>query len=147
MRAAAILSRSLLSWRVAGLFAFVALAAMSGCAPVIGDGCETSLGCSVNGDRICDLAQPGGACTIQGCEADTCPDNAVCVRFRPDPPRLAETWCMRGCTADGQCRKGDGYQCMSAEELGTFEVEPGVPVPVAEVVDVEEPDRHFCIAP
>ena len=84
-----------------------------GCAPSIGDSCGNRLDCSINGDRECDSTRPGGACTVLGCEADTCPDDAVCVRFRPEPSRLTFTACMRVCQDDGNCRFDDGYRCVS----------------------------------
>ncbi len=128
------------------VIALLAAVVATGCAPVIGDSCSTSVNCSVNGDRICDNAQPNGYCTIQGCEADTCPDNGVCVRFRPTPSRLAQAWCMKVCEQDSDCREQDGYSCVSAEDLGNFEVEPGNDLPIATTIDVDQPNRTFCAA-
>lgn len=122
------------------LVALVALSAASlsaGCAPQIGDSCDTSSNCSINGDRVCDIAQPGGYCTIFSCQADNCPDDAVCVRFNPQPARRAIVACMRRCGGDGDCREGDGYRCRSIEQLA----EAGL---TAELVDAE-PER-FCVA-
>ncbi len=129
-------------------FALIALLAGfgAGCAPVIGDDCGDSVDCSVNGDRICDIAQPAGYCTIQSCEPDTCPDDAVCVRFRPEPSRLAQAWCMKVCEKTDDCRKDDGYLCVLDTELGDFEVEPGIELPIATTIDVERPGRRFCAA-
>lgn len=59
------------------------LMALGGCSAVIGDGCETNLECSPNGDRICDTAQRGGYCTVQGCGPDSCPEEAHCISFFP----------------------------------------------------------------
>ncbi|MFW5924785.1 MAG: hypothetical protein ACOC9O_03680 [Myxococcota bacterium] len=83
---------------------------VAGCAPDIGDECSNHRDCSVTGDRICDQTQPGGYCTIRFCDPDTCPDNTVCVQWRFDPPRTAETWCMARCGGDGDCR--GGYNCV-----------------------------------
>ena len=58
---------------IAGLLAALALAGASGCAAEIGDSCQTNVECSPNGDRICDTAQAGGYCTVQGCSAGGCP--------------------------------------------------------------------------
>ncbi|MBW2461265.1 MAG: hypothetical protein JRH11_06435 [Deltaproteobacteria bacterium] len=129
-------------------FAFVALLTGlgAGCAPVIGDDCGDSVDCSVNGDRICDIAQPAGYCTIQSCEPDTCPDDAVCVRFRPEPSRLAQAWCMKVCEKTDDCRRDDGYLCVVDSDLGNFEVEPGVELPIAITIDVERPGRRYCAA-
>jgi hypothetical protein len=37
--------------------------------------------CSSSGDRFCDTSSRGGYCTVQGCDFDTCPDEAACIRF------------------------------------------------------------------
>ncbi|MBX7196130.1 MAG: hypothetical protein K1X94_29005, partial [Sandaracinaceae bacterium] len=66
--------------------ALAALALASACTPRIGDGCSSSTNCSINGDRDCDLTQPHGACEVFDCQADQCPDDAVCTRFHPDEP-------------------------------------------------------------
>lgn len=54
-----------------------------GCGTEIGDSCESSIDCSPEGDRFCDLSEssPGGYCTVRGCDHESCPDDAVCVRF------------------------------------------------------------------
>jgi hypothetical protein len=51
------------------------------CSHEIGDSCALPQDCSPDGDRICDNFQPDGYCTVQGCDFDTCPGEAVCVRF------------------------------------------------------------------
>jgi hypothetical protein len=66
--------------RTLGLAAVLAFAA---CGRNIGDNCTTNPDCSPNGDRTCDLSQPGGYCTIEGCDQTSCPDNSACVRFFP----------------------------------------------------------------
>jgi hypothetical protein len=53
------------------------------CGKQIGDECQTASDCSPSGGRICDLAQPGGYCTILGCDETTCPSEATCIRFFP----------------------------------------------------------------
>ena len=55
----------------------------SGCESQIGDSCSINVDCSPLGDRICDTTQLEGYCTIPGCDQDTCPDEAICVRFFP----------------------------------------------------------------
>lgn len=77
---------------------------VAGCQPDIGDSCGSSRDCSPTGERQCDLAQPGGYCTILGCDPDTCPDGTICVEWRFVPSRTAETWCMKPCSDDGNCR-------------------------------------------
>ncbi len=57
------------------------LLAGTGCSAEIGDSCFVPADCSANGDRACDVTQHDGYCTVLGCDHDTCPDEAVCVRF------------------------------------------------------------------
>ncbi|MGF1468497.1 MAG: hypothetical protein ACFCGT_20425 [Sandaracinaceae bacterium] len=87
----------------------------AGCAPTIGDSCQTSLDCSLNNDRQCDRTVQNGQCTIFSCEADSCPDGSNCVRFRPAPTRLSFTACMRPCRRDGGCRFDAGFRCFTEE--------------------------------
>jgi hypothetical protein len=63
----------------------VAVAATSGCGHKIGDECSLNTDCDPNGGRICDLAPPGGYCTIEGCDDDSnkCPGESACIRFFP----------------------------------------------------------------
>ncbi len=126
----------------------------AGCGSEIGDSCTFDSECSPTGDRICasgaDL--PGGYCTMYGCDYDTCPDEAVCIRFfalgstnlscvsaddcgRDElctlggycVPRTAEIrYCMKTCSDDGDCR--DGYHCRTRELMEEYGGEP-VPVP------------------
>jgi hypothetical protein len=92
--------------------------AVSACAPEIGDECETALDCSSQGSRLCDRTQPHGYCTLRGCESGTCPEDSVCVKFRPAQERLATTYCMAKCSEDGDCRSDDGYRCTGSHEFG-----------------------------
>jgi hypothetical protein len=57
--------------------------AAAACGDAVGDSCSTNVDCSSAGDRICDTAQTGGYCTVEGCDANTCPEEAACVRFFP----------------------------------------------------------------
>src|SRR5687767_8807844 len=61
-------------------FVVVALFAI-GCGSEIGDECVVSSDCSPSGDRFCDISSRGGYCTVQGCDFNTCPGEATCVRF------------------------------------------------------------------
>jgi hypothetical protein len=108
------------------LFALCATA----CAPRLGDGCKTSTDCSATGTRICDTAQPGGYCTIANCKPGECGEEGVCVRFRPNEPRLASTYCMAKCSNNGDCDR-DAYVCRSAATVNEESPE-GV---IAEVLD------------
>lgn len=66
-------------WTVALLAALAA----AGCGKQIGDNCQTASDCNPNGGRICDLSQPGGYCTVLGCDETTCPSEATCIRYFP----------------------------------------------------------------
>jgi len=62
-------------------FLVIALLA-AGCGKEIGDPCTVSSDCSTAGDRQCiDANEKGGYCTIQGCDYNTCPGEAACIRF------------------------------------------------------------------
>jgi hypothetical protein len=100
------------------LWLFPLLLATSACGQNIGDACESALDCSSQGSRLCDQTQPNGYCTIRGCEKGTCPDNSVCVKFRPAQERLAVTYCMYECDEDSDCRNDEGYQCARASDFG-----------------------------
>ncbi len=88
----------------------LAIIALTGCNDHIGDGCGSSVDCSVTGERQCDLSQPGGYCTIFSCDADTCPEGA-CVEWRFIPSRTADTWCMKTCDNDESCGRRE-YSCV-----------------------------------
>lgn len=108
------------------------LAAAAGCGAEIGDECFASTDCSTTGDRVCDQSQYEGYCTILGCDHDTCPEEAVCVRFfvgefgnRPCDPVLEDLPSSDGedrcgldelCTLGGQCvpRAAEARYCMKA---------------------------------
>lgn len=133
-----------------------------GCSKEIGDECVVSSDCSPNGDRICDTSSRDGYCTIQGCDFDTCPDEAVCVRFFTGGfvnrqcteqsqcsldelctlagncvARSSEVrFCMRKCDDDSDCR--DGYEC---RDMNLMIAHGGEPI----VKMGESLDKHkFC---
>ena len=62
---------------------FTILIFAAGCGDKIGDPCTVDSDCSQNQDRDCDPApnSPEGYCTISGCDFDSCPGEAVCIRF------------------------------------------------------------------
>ena len=101
------------------LLLLLVLAAVAfGCKPDIGDKCTTSTDCSIAGERLCDLTQPGGYCTIFNCEPNLCPENSVCVAFgertcsvQAVTLRFRRTFCMASCEKDNDCR-GDAYRCV-----------------------------------
>lgn len=95
---------------------FCGLAVLGGfstaCGKKIGDDCKTSFDCNPNSsDRTCDIAQPGGYCTIVGCDEHSCPDGSECIRFFPrlyltttcDP---AQPSAQSPCGADELCIPG-----------------------------------------
>lgn len=138
------------------------------CGDEIGDECIVSSDCDPDGTRICDTEQPGGYCTIQGCDWNTCPEESICVRFftggfenKPCQaqsectldelcsleglcvPRSSESrFCMRSCESNDDCR--DGYECRDLEKMiangGEPVLEPG------KVIDERVP-RFCAVAP
>ena len=125
-----------------------ALALVHGCAPRLGDGCSSSTDCSVNGDRSCDIAQPGGYCTIVDCSPGGCGDEGYCVRFRPDEPRLSRNYCMLKCSDNGDCDR-DAYACRSSNQVndrnGDGKQDPAEQADrIAEVIDSREGGK-FCV--
>ncbi|MCA9580674.1 MAG: hypothetical protein KC416_02700 [Myxococcales bacterium] len=120
------------------LFALAGLAASAGCAPAIGDDCEVSTDCSVSGDRACDRSQPGGYCTVPNCDTNTCPEEAVCVEYLYQQPRLAQTWCLATCEDDGDCR-GGAYSCTKASEILD-----ATGSNIARVIDTKGDSIRFC---
>lgn len=97
------------------LFALAALLT-AGCQAEIGDKCNTSTDCAPNGGRVCDLASPGGYCSITPCDPNSCPDGALCVEWRYEANRTSETWCMRRCSGDGDCGRRQ-YKCRAASSI------------------------------
>ena len=120
------------------IFAVFALVWL-GCSTEIGDECETILDCSSSGSRLCDRTQPGGYCTVEGCGKGSCPEEAVCVKFRPDVERLAVTFCMYRCNDRSDCRGSEGYVCTSGDEFG----DEGT----GEAVVLDGASKKFCSIP
>ena len=75
--------------RTLRVFVWLALV-VSGCSHEIGDECRTSIDCDPNGLRSCDLSQPGGYCTVAGCDETTCPSGSTCVRLFPSATYLTK---------------------------------------------------------
>jgi hypothetical protein len=120
------------------------------CGRKIGDECKTQYDCNEEDDtRTCDISQPGGYCTIEGCDETSCPEEAVCIRFFPaeafltdrcDPPATCESheiclqsgWCaprssehrrcLLRCKDSGDCR--DEYECRPAGEHSSMALIP-----------------------
>lgn len=126
----------------------------AGCGNQIGDACRSNVDCSVNEIRACDIAQPGGYCTIEGCDERSCPSEALCVRVFPeqfasqacDPAQEGLT--RDDCGADQLCLPGgrcvpraterrycaakcdsagdcrDGYECRTVGQRGSVALIP-----------------------
>jgi hypothetical protein len=106
----------------------VALAASSAflagaCGHDIGDSCKTAADCDPNGTRTCDLSQPGGYCTMAGCDEKSCPSNSVCIRYFPENLLVEAPRCQVLCedvgvvgTAATGCPQGRTDTC-AADEL------------------------------
>lgn len=129
---------------LASLLALGALA--TACSKDIGVDCQTALDCGQDqaNPRICDLSQPGGYCTLDGCDEKLCPSESVCIRFFPRRfptascsssdgcsfdeiclpegvcvPRSSERrYCAFKCGNNGDCR--DGYECRAAGTEGSI---------------------------
>jgi hypothetical protein len=129
------------------LFAFVAL--LAGCQPDIGDSCSVDSECSQTRERICDTSQPGGYCTIFGCDPSSCPaDESICIGFanvlstapgceslnRSSP--YARNFCMKTCNDRGDCR--GGYDCVDMAQDNPWG---------AEVIQRSPRNTRICIAP
>jgi hypothetical protein len=87
------------------------LVGLGACGKKIGDECQTQFDCNDEDDtRSCDISQPGGYCTIEGCDEKSCPEDSVCIRFFPRAELLPNvcnpTAADRGngeCTHDELC--------------------------------------------
>ena len=103
----------------------------AGCGKEIGDACIVSSDCDPNGQRQCiDPNNHSGYCTIQGCDYDTCPSEAACVRFytgqfnnktcnpatedSPMPPSTDDCSLDELCDLEGHCvtRSSEIRYCM-----------------------------------
>jgi hypothetical protein len=143
-------------------FALGALGCLFACQPEIGDECSNASDCSVQEQRTCDTTYPGGYCTVLGCDADTCPEEASCVAFQsvvsvaPEcaslqlRPRLQRTVCMKTCSRNADCR--GGYQCVDMSRRnpwGASVVDPGASGKVCALPPPPEPagDSAVCSAP
>jgi hypothetical protein len=108
---------------------------VAGCAPEIGDACETSTDCSQGGERLCDVASPGGYCTVFDCEAGKCPEEASCVVFGASPSTVdacmnqsgsvpsQRSFCMLTCEESSDCRADEGYACTDPRAVGAVSVD------------------------
>lgn len=108
--------------RSAAFFVLFVLLAPA-CGKEIGDSCSTNVDCNQDGTRDCDLSQPGGYCTVNGCDEKSCPSEAVCIRIFPyEVSRPAcqydsdARFCPAGtgvCQPDNACACGQDSDCTS----------------------------------
>jgi hypothetical protein len=128
------------------------------CGRKIGDECKTQFDCNEEEDtKTCDISQPGGYCTIEGCDETSCPEEAVCMRFYPAEEFLTDTcqpgpqsscdahevclesgWCapraseqrrcLLRCKDNGDCR--DEYECRPSGQYSSMALttQPGARV-------------------
>jgi hypothetical protein len=120
------------------MFVLLCGVAALGCKPKIGEDCATSTDCSISGDRLCDITQPGGYCTVFNCEPNGCPTEAACVAFSEGTcsapvvsTRFRRTFCVRECEDDGDCR--GGYQCLDLSQDSS-----------RRIVDTNSAGRRIC---
>lgn len=93
--------------RVVSVVVLLALV-VPACGKDIGDGCSTNLDCANDGTRDCDLSQPGGYCTVNGCDEKSCPGGSVCIRVFPYESPGAACGQDADCASDELCMP-DGY--------------------------------------
>jgi hypothetical protein len=133
-----------LRFLVLALAAFALLGA-AGCTPQIGDKCVLSTDCSTQGTLVCDPTQPGGYCTEVNCQGNLCPNQAACVLFNATLPgcayndkagpmgaRTSESFCMKQCHHDSDCRAG--YECIDPRGA-----------PWNGVIQDDDQTQHICI--
>jgi hypothetical protein len=53
---------------------------------------------------------------------------------------------MKVCEQTSDCRDEEGYLCVRDADLGNFELQPGIDLPIAVTIDVDRPDRAYCAA-
>lgn len=119
--------------------------AFVGCQPSIGDKCQLSTDCSTRGDRLCDVSQPDGYCTLFNCFGQSCPDNAICVQFAGTvpgctyddrrPSRVGRSMCLAPCDDDSDCRVG--YICRP----------PSDPIYGARILSADQTKKVCLVAP
>ncbi len=116
--------------------ALIALAiAFAACSPNIGDSCTTNVDCAQDGSRDCDQSQPGGYCTIDGCDEQSCPSGSVCIRIFP-----YEAEGLASCNWLTDAQPGPGAVC--SDEQATDDAGMSCVCPADEIC---MPDGH-CVS-
>jgi hypothetical protein len=148
----------------------VAASALTACGKDIGDACIIDSDCDPNGGRACDTSMREGYCTIIGCDYDTCPEEAACIRFfsggfdnkicDPSDAFQGADQCDLDelCGLDGHCVSRssevrycmktcsgdadcrDGYECRDIEKMIAHGGEPVL----APGVPVDDTSPKFC---
>ncbi|MEO8843784.1 MAG: hypothetical protein ABI591_06675 [Kofleriaceae bacterium] len=95
---------------------FLAFLTAAGCGQQIGDACIVSSDCAIDGSRSCDISMREGYCTILGCDSNTCPGEAACIRF------FSGGFTNRSCDTTTEDRPGGTNDC-SLDELCSLEGE------------------------
>jgi hypothetical protein len=91
------------------------------CSHEIGDSCKVAADCDPNGTRVCDLSQPGGYCTMVGCDEKSCPSSSVCIRYFPEKLIVQEA-------PDAGGAPDAGHQCRAqCEDINNTPVDAGCP--------------------
>jgi hypothetical protein len=86
----------------------------------IGAACISGSDCN-RASCITDL--PSGYCTQERCNIVGCPSGSTCFNIGGNEGYYT---CLRDCTASGQCRQSDGYQCDSDNTCWPAPQPPGV---------------------
>jgi hypothetical protein len=98
---------------VAALSCVTAL--LGACSHDIGDSCKTSADCDPNGTRACDLSQPGGYCTMVGCDEKSCPSGSACIRYFPEALLSSARMCIPECEDLPPACPGGGVDCLGPD--------------------------------
>lgn len=90
---------------------FLAFVLAAGCGQQVGDSCIVSSDCAIDGSRSCDRSMREGYCTIVGCDYNTCPGEAACVRY------FSGGFANRPCDPATEDRGSDPTDDCSLDEL------------------------------
>jgi L,D-peptidoglycan transpeptidase YkuD (ErfK/YbiS/YcfS/YnhG family) len=71
----------------------------------IGSACATNQACA----HLACMGLPGGYCTKANCRTTGCPSGSTCAQVGDE-----QTFCVKSCGSDAQCRTSEGYACDSA---------------------------------
>lgn len=100
----------------------------------LGGGCAAHQGCV--GAGVCSGLFPGGYCTVEGCDAASCPSEGACVDVSE------ASLCLLRCEGDGDCPPAMGHERICAEALDVA----GAPVSVCASPGGEVPVGGGCTA-